>query len=103
MSRIQLFTNAATGSSEPFYANGVPPTYNTNCFVGINGDFDGATVFLQWRDPDGIWSDTDTVNDKATASKLLLPFPNDAVAYRLTITGGVAPVINAWAFNCKLV
>lgn len=101
MSNITLFEAQTTdASSIEFAAAGVNPNQNSLPILGMSGDFDGATVSLEWQDPLGNWVATDPVNDIWTNVALQTLDINSFNKYRLTISGsGGSTSINAWVFG----
>lgn len=102
MATINLFTNqTANGNSVEFTAAGVNPNEMVDPMVGISGDFDGAVIKLQWKNPNNIWNDTDTEEDTWTFGKLQPFYLNPYVTYRLNISNvGASTDVSAWSFGC---
>ena len=98
MSAKQVFTDQTSdGSSLEFNANNVNPNQKQDPFLAIKGEFDGATVTLEYQDPNGDWDATDPVEDIWTVGKLQPLYLNSFGSYRLTITNaGGSTSINAW-------
>ena len=100
---LKIFTDQALdGNSLEFTIDQVEPMYKQDPFIGITGEFGGATVKLQWNNPDNVWSNTDPVNDIWTDVVQFPVFMNSFSKYRLNISNaGVSTNINAWVFGGK--
>lgn len=101
MSQVTLFDDqTADGVSSFFNANQVNPNQIQYPFLSIKGTFDGATVTLQWRDPDGNWDASDASEDVWTEPKLQPLYLNSYSSYRLSISNaGASTSIKAWGFG----
>jgi hypothetical protein len=93
-------TGIANGDSIEFSAAGVNPGQKQDPFLGLSGEFDGATVTLKWVTPDGDEEPTDTALDIWTAGKLQPLYLNSFSKYLLTISNaGGSTAIKAWAMG----
>lgn len=103
MSIITLFSaEDSNTSSAEFSASDVNPNQNQYPFLGLSGEFDGALIYLEWKDPDGNWGNTDSNNDYWTQGGLQPLELNSFSQYRLTISNvGASTSISAWAFGAS--
>jgi len=101
--KLELFAGASTNiRSIEFNANDVNPNQKQDPFLGLVGEFDGAIVKLQWKDPNGDWNDTDADVDLWTEGKLQPLYLNSFLTYSLLISGaGESTSISAWAFGSR--
>ncbi len=99
---ISLFSNqTSNGNSAEFTAAGVNPNTMVDPMLGISGDFDGAVIKLEWKDPNNDWQDTDSEEDTWTFGKLQPLYLNPYVIYRLNISNvGSSTDVSAWGFGC---